>query len=250
MMVRRPVPLALLLPVSLGWVRWMGESAGHYGTEFGLALFSLTNSMILVGTILYTATQLRRAEDERRRLTNETRASRDALVQTLGRISDAFYALDRDYRFTFLNERAERYFGRRREELLQQRVWDLVPEARGSIFEREYRDAFADGRPRSFEAQSPLTGRWIEVQAYPGPNGLSVFFRDVHERKRLDEEREQTARTLRSLTPSCRARTATCSSSPTWSRTTCRSRCAASRAVSSSCSGATTTGSTTRRRCS
>lgn len=199
-MVRRLVPLALVLPVILGWVRWMGESAGQYGTEFGLALFSVTNSAILVGTILYTATQLRRVEGERRRLANETRASRDLVVQTLGRISDAFYALDRDYRFTFLNARAERYFGRRGEELLHKRVWDVIPEARGSVFEREYRAAFAGGQPRSFEAQSPLSGRWIEVQAYPGPDGLSVFFRDVHERKRLEAEREQTARTLRGLT--------------------------------------------------
>lgn len=68
----------------------------------------------------------------------EAMAERAALLES---ITDAFYALDRQWRFTYVNQLALDYFGKSREELLGMRVWDLVPEARGSEFEVQYRRA-------------------------------------------------------------------------------------------------------------
>ncbi|MBV8804980.1 MAG: PAS domain-containing protein, partial [Sinobacteraceae bacterium] len=114
----------------------------------------------------------------------EAMAERAALLES---ITDAFYALDRQWRFTYVNQLALDYFGKSREELLGTRVWDLVPEARGSDFEVQYRRAVREQRSVAFEVLSPLSRRWIDVHAYPTPRGLAVNFRDITERKQVEQ---------------------------------------------------------------
>jgi PAS domain S-box-containing protein len=114
----------------------------------------------------------------------ELQSERAALLAS---ITDAFYALDSEWRFTYVNQLALDYFGRSREELLGTRVWDLVPEARGSEFEVQYRRAIREQRSVAFEVVSPLSRRWIDVHAYPTPRGLAVNFRDITERKQVEQ---------------------------------------------------------------
>lgn len=103
-------------------------------------------------------------------------------------ITDAFYALDQQWRFTYVNQRALDYYGKQRAELLGKCFWDVFPVTRGSIFEEQYRHASREQCPVSFEILSPLTGCWIEVRAYPTPEGLAVNFRDISKRKRIEGE--------------------------------------------------------------
>ena len=122
--------------------------------------------------------------------------SADAMAQlqaaaVLASISDAFFALDPQWRFTYLNDRAEQVLGRRREELLGRNVWEEFAPAVGTVFEREYRRAMATGTPAAFEARYPPLGAWLEVRAYPGPAGLTVYFQDVTARKAAEAERER-----------------------------------------------------------
>jgi PAS domain S-box-containing protein len=103
-------------------------------------------------------------------------------------ITDAFYALDRQWRFTYVNQRALDYYGKERAELLGKSFWDVFPVARGSIFEEQYRHASREQCPVSFEILSPLTGCWLEVRAYPTAEGLAVNFRDISQHKRIEGE--------------------------------------------------------------
>ncbi|WP_298991972.1 SpoIIE family protein phosphatase [uncultured Pseudokineococcus sp.] len=116
--------------------------------------------------------------------------------RVLESMSAAFYSVDREWRFTYVNAEAERLLGRRRDELLGRVVWDLFPAAAepGSPFDVEYRRAVAEGRPRTFEAYypAPLDG-WYEVRAFPVDDGLSVYFTDVTERRALQEREVQEA---------------------------------------------------------
>ncbi len=52
----------------------------------------------------------------------------------------------------------------------------------------------ANGAAMDFEASDPQGGIWFELHAYPSGTGLSVFFRDVSERKRAEEERLTTSK--------------------------------------------------------
>ena len=122
----------------------------------------------------------------------ELRAARDRLARTLESMTDAFYSLDHEWRFTFVNPQAEKLLGRGREELLGRSIWTEFPAAAGSVFEQEYRRAVEGGEPASFEAYypPPLDG-WYELRAWPTPDGLSVYFRDITEARHAATEREQ-----------------------------------------------------------
>jgi PAS domain S-box-containing protein len=108
-------------------------------------------------------------------------------------ITDAFFALDADWRFTYVNTQAERLLARTQGELLGRRVWDEFPESVGSTFEREYRRAAEQGVAVSFEEYFPPLDTWFEVRAYPAADGLSIFFQNVNERRALEAERAQIA---------------------------------------------------------
>jgi PAS domain S-box-containing protein len=122
----------------------------------------------------------------------ELRDARDRLARTLESMTDAFYSLDADWRFTFVNPEAEKLLGRTADELLGNSLWEEFPATVGSVFEHEYRQAVATGEHAAFEAYypPPLDG-WYELRAWPTPDGLSVYFRDVTARRRAEEEREQ-----------------------------------------------------------
>ena len=112
-------------------------------------------------------------------------------------ISDAFFALDHQWRFTYLNSAAERLLDRRRADLLGQNVWQEFPHAVGTSFDAQYRLALAEQRTVEFEEYYPPLQTWFSVRAYPTPTGLSVYFQDVNERRRINaalRESEESAR--------------------------------------------------------
>jgi PAS domain S-box-containing protein len=124
---------------------------------------------------------------ERIRTERQIEESQQKLLDTLESISDGFFNLDREWRFTYVNTELTRLWQRSREELIGRSLWDTVPGAVGSPFETEYRRAVREMTPVSFEALSPMLGIWVEARAYPSREGLSVHFHDITERKKSEE---------------------------------------------------------------
>ena len=112
----------------------------------------------------------------------------ERLTTTLESITDAFFTVDREWRFTFLNREAERLLGRTRAELIGKDLWTEFPDAIGSTFEREYRQATADKHAVDFEEYYLPLKMWFGVRAYPSEQGLAVYFRDISETRRTAEE--------------------------------------------------------------
>ena len=129
--------------------------------------------------------------------TTAQRHSDSRVARVLETMSAAFYSLDRAWRFSYVNAEAERLLGHSREELLGGSVWELFPDAVGSIFEAEYRGAVSSGQERVFEAYypPPLDG-WYELRAWPGPDGLSVYFLEITERRAAEERARRSAERL------------------------------------------------------
>ncbi|MBN9687556.1 MULTISPECIES: PAS domain-containing sensor histidine kinase [unclassified Corallococcus] len=119
-------------------------------------------------------------------------------LDALERISDAVFALDRSWRFTYLNTSSEWLLRRPRQELLGRDVWDEFPEARGSIFEQEYQRALREQVHVAFEAYYEPLDAWLDVRAYPSSEGLTVCFRDVSPRKRFEHALHESEKFLRS----------------------------------------------------
>jgi PAS domain S-box-containing protein len=129
-------------------------------------------------------TQSKRAEDELRK-------SGERITNILESITDAFVAVDRQWRFTYINERALTTLQRTREELLGKNMWEEFPEAVGLPAYREYHRAMTSGNSVHFEEFNPWLDIWVEINAYPSEGGLAIYFRDITERKRAEEERDR-----------------------------------------------------------
>ncbi len=115
-------------------------------------------------------------------------------ARVLEAIPTAFFSVDPDWRFTYVNAEAERLLERTREEMIGGDLWDLFPAAAGSDFERHYRGAMGSGVQVSFEAHYPAPlDRWYEVRAWPGPFGLAVYFLDVTARRQAQGAAERAA---------------------------------------------------------
>jgi diguanylate cyclase (GGDEF)-like protein/PAS domain S-box-containing protein len=113
----------------------------------------------------------------------------DAKAQTenvLESLRDAFFAVDRDWRFTHLNRKAETHFGLDRESLLSCSLLSLLPE--DSSARQAYQEAMQSQEPRIFEYQSPGREAWHEVRVFPIAEGFSAYLRDITEAKRAKEE--------------------------------------------------------------
>lgn len=104
-------------------------------------------------------------------------------------ITDAFFSLDRDWRFNYVNPQAERVLGRRPGDLLGKTIWEEFPGLPNSDFEPVYRKAMTERVAGSITSFYPDHDRWYEVRTYPVPNGISIYFRDVSEAKKTEEER-------------------------------------------------------------
>ncbi len=126
------------------------------------------------------------------------------LTATLASISDAFFTLDRAWCFTYVNDRAEQVLFRSRDELLGRNIWVEFGPAVGSTFERMYRQALDTGEAVTFEEFYAPLQTWFEVRAYPGPDGLGVYFQDVTARHLADAalaESERRFRTVQDASP-------------------------------------------------
>ena len=129
--------------------------------------------------------------------TTSVRAGEARVTRVLEAMPAGFYSLDRDWRFTHINGEAERLLQSRREDLLGRIVWDAFPDALDSMFEESLRTAARSGLPVSFDAYYPEPlDAWYELRAWPSPDGLSVYFLDVTERRRVQEQAERSARRL------------------------------------------------------
>jgi PAS domain S-box-containing protein len=104
----------------------------------------------------------------------------------LERSSDAFVALDRDWRYVYVNERAGEMFGRRPRELIGRRIWTEFPEGVGQTFYHAYHRALEEQVFVRLEDYYPPWERWFENRIYPSPNGLTIFFQDITERKQAE----------------------------------------------------------------
>jgi PAS domain S-box-containing protein len=116
--------------------------------------------------------------------TTDVREGESRVARVLESMSAGFCSLDREWRFTYVNGEAERVLGRSRDELLGGVIWTLFPHSVGSDFEKHYRAAVETGQQVTFEAYYPAPlDAWFEVRAWPGPDGLSVYFLDVSPRR-------------------------------------------------------------------
>jgi two-component system NtrC family sensor kinase len=148
------------------------------------------------GWLHCTAMKLRGVLVARFRDISSARRNEEALKQTRSRMveilegtPDAFLTVDANWNFTYVNERTEALSGRPREEMLGHSLWEMIPQLATEPYAQSFRRIMSLRAPDRFEARFPPE-HWYEVHAYPSGHGLSAFFREVREQKRLEAERD------------------------------------------------------------
>ena len=136
---------------------------------------------------------------ERKRAAALLREQEQRTRTILESITDAFCTLDREWRFTYANRQAEVLLGRSREDLIGKDHWEEFPDTLGTEVERNYRRAVAEAVAVTFEIFYPPHDHWYELHAYPSPDGLSIYFRDVSQRRRDEAALRESEEKLRLL---------------------------------------------------
>ena len=143
--------------------------------------------------------ELAEANRERDETHERLRASNAFTTRILESITDLFYQLDREWRFTTVNGQTEARLGMPREQLIGRVLWEVFPQAVDTMLYHRFHSAMETMEPAHFEVSSKIVpGAWFEAHAYPSESGLTVYLREITERKRA----ERTSRLLASIVES------------------------------------------------
>lgn len=135
--------------------------------------------------------------DERKEREQSLQQSNQRITNILESMTDAFYALDRNFNFTYINQEAERLLKRQRSQLLGKNVWSEFPPAVGTELDRQYHRALAEQISTRFEYYYPPLDTWFEISVYPSIQGISVYFRDITDSKLATEQVRRSEQHLR-----------------------------------------------------
>jgi len=119
----------------------------------------------------------------------------EAVVKTLEEkriilesIGDAFFAVNKQWTVNYWNRVAEIDLGVKKAEIIDKNLWEIFSDSVDSVSYRKYHEALATNKVVHFEDYYAALTKWYEISAYPSENGLSVFFKDITERKRAVDE--------------------------------------------------------------
>jgi len=121
------------------------------------------------------------------------------LENVLESITDAFYTVDKDWRFTYVNGEYERVQKRNRKDLLGKNIWAEFPYATELAFYPQYHRAMAEQVSVHFEEYNPERDMWVTANAYPTASGLAIYFRDITAEKKTQEKVYLDGQNLRAI---------------------------------------------------
>ncbi|MCP8967865.1 GGDEF domain-containing protein [Ectobacillus ponti] len=129
----------------------------------------------------------------------ELQEANQQVTEILESIQEIFLSLDTSWRYIYINRKAEPFLGRTREDLLGKGIWEEFPNLRGTAFEEYYRRTMEARVPCEFEEYFEPRGGWFEVRTYPSALGITVYIRDITERKILEQKLQEQNLNLQEL---------------------------------------------------
>jgi PAS domain S-box-containing protein len=123
----------------------------------------------------------------RKRAEEALERSKQRLAEVLDSIEDDFYALDRDWRFTFTSEHFTSRIGKRPEDFLGHNIWEMFPKHLGTVYEENLRAAMDKRETRRFEIGGKYTDAWYRMTVSPSAEGITILGTEITENKKIEE---------------------------------------------------------------
>jgi PAS domain S-box-containing protein len=166
----------------LGFQSWQRRSDGmriHVVANL-VGIFNDSNELIQVKGYVFDDTERKIAEDELER-------SKNQITEILNSIQDGFIALSPYWHFVYVNRCAAEFFGVEYDDLIGLNIWETFPELIGTTYESSLRMAMEKHEIQNFEARGMNNDKWFNFSIYPSSDGISAFWQDISERKKLEE---------------------------------------------------------------
>ncbi len=182
----------IILTASGGGARTGLEASEIFGPTASVTLLERPLRAVTLVAAARVALRARRQQREVRDLLQQ----RDTILSS---ISDAFSALDGDWRYTYVNDKVAELAGVLKKDLIGRIIWEVVPEAVGTEFYIRCHRARETRKPERFESFYEPWGRWLDTRIYPTRDGMVVFREDVTDRRKQEELLRESERRLHEL---------------------------------------------------
>lgn len=187
LMFRRLLVPVILISLLFGSLRVAGQNAGLFDTEFGTALRTLSEIIILIALLWWNARDIGRRDAQARELADAAAQGEKNLGLVLKALTDSFMTVDQEFRFTYLNDAAVKLFagqGVSESQILGSKVFDVFPRAKGSEIGEALVEVMATRQPRELESYYAPFDRYFFARFFPLENGgVSIFALDITDRK-------------------------------------------------------------------
>jgi len=138
--------------------------------------------------------------------TEELLIAKDFIVDSIENMADGFVSLNKEWVYTYVNKKASKMLGRKPKELIGKHIWTEFPEGVNLPFYKKYHKAAETQQPQYIQEYYPPFDSWFENRIYPSPDGLTIFFTDITQRKKVElalQESENHIKTILETEPEC-----------------------------------------------
>ena len=153
--------------------------------EISSSLFTDAKGNTLASSFIRDLTERKNAEMKTKRI--------------LDSIAESYVEYDNDWRYIDVNSKFEEIFGLKKEEIIGKVVWEVLPQTVDTLQYKELHRAKKENIHVRFETKSAVTGEWFETNAFPHPDGLTVYLHNITERKKAEEDLKASESKYRGL---------------------------------------------------
>jgi len=186
--------LSILFVVFISF-RKIGEFPGYLFFIILFATCMLAVSLIIIGSEFWAekkragknAYVITKLEEQLTQINKELEAKIISKTTELGsvmeRITDAFLALDKNWCFTYINKKGAEIIDRDAQSMIGKNIWDNFSADTTHPFYIATHKAMEEQVYVNIDVYYEPYQRWFEDHIYPSPEGLSIFFRDITDKK-------------------------------------------------------------------
>ncbi|AVH67496.1 ATP-binding protein [Nostoc sp. 'Peltigera membranacea cyanobiont' N6] len=193
----RKVPIILLSARAGEEARVEGLKAG--ADDYLIKPFSSRELLARVEAALKMARLREEAMQREQGLRIEAEVAKAHLETVLAGIQDQFYVLDREWRYTFVNDRLADVVGIQKKDLLGRIVWEVFPDLVKTEFYTQVHRAIAQQTVVRFEYFHAPWKRWFENRLYPFGEGISIFVTEISDRKQAEKALRESEEQFRNM---------------------------------------------------